>query len=157
MLEILDIDGLLILDGNYNKIYGRSYTHCPLELDTLKSIKEFPAITKDHVILQRVLDDAVVIFYGSTHTNEVFLNCMLNVFCSALAMLFKKEVSLQIIDEKFDYMVLMIEYFIYEGMFRVDSAEDVVAKVPRRNFEDLKGMPIPRGFSSIFKKVKIFK
>ncbi|ELA48402.1 hypothetical protein VCUG_00011 [Vavraia culicis subsp. floridensis] len=157
MLEILDIDGLLILDTNYNRIYGRTYTSNSLELSTLKGIKEFPAVTKDHIVLQKVLNDTIVVFYGSKEANEVFLNHMLNVFCSALAQLFKGEVSLQLVDEKYDYMVLMIEYFVYEGMFRAENAEDVVAKVPKRNFEDLKGMPIPKGFSSIFKKVKIFK
>lgn len=162
MLEILDIEGVLILDSKFNRLYGREYSPFKLNKELVReSIRNEETgsifLTNDHLVIFRQINDVFIIFYGSLYCNELYLNSMINIFIEAISTILKKEVTVNVLDNKFDYLVLLIEYFIYDGMFMVESAEELVKMVPKRNFEDIKGMPVPKGFSSIFKKVKFFK
>ncbi|KRH92602.1 vesicle coat complex subunit zeta, partial [Pseudoloma neurophilia] len=163
-LEILDIEGVLILDSKYTRVYGREYTPVPLTIQTFKEglhtnndTSIFLTGDSNTLVLYRKINDIFIIFYGNSYCNELFLNSMMNVFVESLTILMKNEVTCTNIDSKYDYLILLIEYFIYDGMFMVDTVEELVKMVPKRNFENIKGMPVPKGFSSIFKKVKFFK
>lgn len=162
MLEILDIEGVLILDNKFNRVYGREYGPLKLNKDLIReSIKNEETgtifFTNDHLVIYRKINDVLIIFYGSLYCNELYLNSMLNILIESISLVLKKEISVSVLDNKFDYLVLLIEYFIYDGMFMVETVEELVKMIPKRNFEDIKGMPVPKGFSSIFKKVKFFK
>lgn len=163
MLEILDVDGILILTSKFNKMYGREYSYISLDLQSVKKkIKSDNTTsiftTNEHVVIYRHENDILVIFYASLYANEVFLNSMLNLYMESLRIATKKsELNSDVIDHKFDYVVLLTEYFVYDGMFMTETSEELIKKLPKRNFEDIKAMPVPKGFSSIFRKVKLFK
>lgn len=163
MLEILDIDGIMIFDSKFNRIYGREYSNLPLDKEKVR--KEIRSsdnnsifLTNEHLVLYRCVNDIYIVFYASLYSNEVFLNSMMNLYLDALRTSLKKtELTLDVLDDKYDYLILLTEYFVYDGMFMAESAEELVRMHPKRNFENIKGMPVPKGFSSIFKKVKFFK
>lgn len=163
MLEIQDIDGLFVLDTKFNRIFGKEYSLVPLDKSILKQqIQSNPNssifLSQDHLVLVRSINDLYFIFYASTFSNEVFLNSMFNLYLDCLKLLLKKPgIQSDHLESKFDYLVLLTEYFIYDGMFMIESTDEALKLIPKRTFEDLKGMPVPKGFSSIFKKVKFFK
>lgn len=85
-------------------------------------------------------------------SNEIFMMKCLDSFYEALLKIINTFLDKENIIKNYDYVTLLIDAFLCEGIIMEDDVEKLVASVGKRTFEGTVGIKIPKNFISFIGK-----
>lgn len=152
-MNLFDIEGLVIADGQgeilYRKTFGEDMTRMVVE-KVLRD-KESILIAADRLVLSKRLDDVFLVMYCPLDANEPFMGQVFEEFAAAFVEIVKTPTRDRVW-KKYDQIVLLVAGFVYEGIVICGKSEEMTGRLPKRNFEGVDGMKVPRGFASLLHK-----
>ncbi|KAF7683280.1 Coatomer subunit zeta [Astathelohania contejeani] len=156
-MNIYDLEGIAIMSRTGDVIFHKTFINENILNDIYsRIINERCEISflEDHIVLYKMIEDVIILFYASCDVNEIFISKEFDIFYSALLRLFDTPITKDAVFSKYDQVILLVDNLVYEGIFIEDDSEALIKSIPKRNFEGLESMKIPKGFVSFFSRSK---
>ncbi|AFM98766.1 vesicle coat complex COPI subunit zeta [Encephalitozoon hellem ATCC 50504] len=154
-MNLFDVEGLVVADVQGEILYKRIFSK---EEDIVariveKSIKDRETISVSHerIVMCKKLDEILLIIYSPMDVNEAFIGQVFDEFTTAFVSIIKTPTR-ERVWKKYDQVVLLVTEFLYEGIVMSGKSEEMLDRLPKRNFEGVDGIKVPRGFASLIHK-----
>ncbi|KAG5860492.1 vesicle coat complex COPI subunit zeta [Encephalitozoon hellem] len=154
-MNLFDVEGLVVADVQGEILYKRIFSK---EEDIVariveKSIKDREIISVSHerIVMCKKLDEILLIIYSPMDVNEAFIGQVFDEFTTAFVSIIKTPTR-ERVWKKYDQVVLLVTEFLYEGIVMSGKSEEMLDRLPKRNFEGVDGIKVPRGFASLIHK-----
>ncbi|KAF9742717.1 Coatomer subunit zeta [Nosema granulosis] len=151
-MSIIDVEGLIFTDlrGNilYKKIYNLEEKKLLFIIKKALEEKDPICLLDSNLLFIHKTNEICVIMVSNSENNEVFLNACFEQFVGAMSQISQK-LTVEAVYKKFDVFFLLCDIFVYEGVIMENKSETMIKKLPKRTFETLEGMKVPKGMASI--------
>eukprot|EP01089_Gocevia_fonbrunei_P018801 TRINITY_DN6463_c0_g1_i2.p1 TRINITY_DN6463_c0_g1~~TRINITY_DN6463_c0_g1_i2.p1 ORF type:complete len:166 (+),score=36.03 TRINITY_DN6463_c0_g1_i2:119-616(+) len=140
------ITSVLILDNDGRRLAGKYYTD---RYATEQQKKDFEQVLRkkaqpggqilmieDSIVTYRDLADVTIFVTGNKDENELVLESVVNTIADSLIILLRSEVHKISILENFDYVLLVIDETIDEGIIFETDTTAIVQRVANRGEEE---------------------
>lgn len=151
-MSIIDVDGLIFTDlrGSilYKKIYNIEEKKLVYIIKKALEEKDPICLLDNNLLFIHKKNELCTIMVSNSENNEVFLNNCFEQFVCAMSQVSKK-FTVESMYKKFDVFFLLSDIFVYEGVIMEDKCERMIKRLPKRTFETLDGMKVPKGMASL--------
>lgn len=153
-MDIHDIQGIIVTDNQSKLLYQKRYIECDITESITSAVfasNDPILIHNDKLVLHKKLDELCIILYAACDVNEILLNEVLSEFITAFCTVVKA-LTVDSLWKKYDQVILLVDAFVYEGIILETQAKAMIDKIPKRSFEGVEGMKVPKGFASLLNK-----
>lgn len=150
-MNLFDVEGLIVADDQgevlYKKIFGEEGIAERVVEKAVRDKEEIMVVMGKIVMMKR-LDEVFLVMYSRMDVNEPFVSQVFDEFATAFVGVVKTPTRDRVW-KKYDQVVLLVSVFVYEGIVMCGKSEEMIGRLPKRNFEGVEGMKVPRGFASL--------
>lgn len=154
-MNLFDIEGLLVTDCQgevlYKKVFSKDTQLATRIAERVARDKDAISLFHDRVVMCKRLDEILLVIYSPMDVNEPFVGQVFEEFAAAFVTLIKTPTK-ERVWKKYDQIVLLVFEFLYEGIIMSGKSDEMIGRLPKRNFEGVDGMKVPRGFASLLHK-----
>lgn len=154
MLNIQNVKSFVIFNENGIPIIKREYK--PVDYSTvfskIKNNRDEITIVGENLVMYKILENIYVVLITDLDVNEIMYMKCLDAYYAALLKVLKSSATVKTLTENYDYLVLLTDGFVFEGIVLEDDADKLVSLVEKRPFESLDGIKMTKGFASMFTK-----
>ncbi|CAD26373.1 COATOMER ZETA SUBUNIT [Encephalitozoon cuniculi GB-M1] len=154
-MNLFDIEGLLVADSQgeilYRRVFSKEEEIAAKIAEKAAGDRESISMFYDRIVMCKRLDEVLLIIYSPMDVNEPFVGQVFDEFTAAFIGIVKTPTR-ERVWKKYDQIVLLVAEFLYEGIVMSGKSDEMLDKLPKRNFEGVDGMKVPRGFASFLHK-----
>jgi hypothetical protein len=156
-MNLFDIEGIAVADAKGKILFRRVFGSEEERLSEIvqKATKDNEAIGlfSDRVMMAKKMDELQLIIYSPLEVNEAFVSQAFDEFATAFLRVVKTP-NKECLWKEYDQVALLVCNFVHDGVILETKAAKMIESLPKRNFEGVTGMKIPKGplsFGKIFR------
>ncbi|ADM11997.1 vesicle coat complex subunit zeta [Encephalitozoon intestinalis ATCC 50506] len=150
-MSLFDVEGLVVASSQGEILYKKVFTKDEGVVEKIveKTVRdrESIAVFRDRIVMCKRLDEILLIIYSPMEVNEAFVGQAFDEFAAAFVDVVKTPTQ-ERVWKKYDQIVLLVAGFLYEGVIMLGKSDEMLSKLPKRNFEGVDGIKVPKGFAS---------
>ncbi|AFN83483.1 vesicle coat complex subunit zeta [Encephalitozoon romaleae SJ-2008] len=154
-MSLFDVEGLVVVDVQgeilYKRIFSKEEDIAAKIVEKSTKDRDIISVSHERIVMCKKLDEILLVIYSPLEVNEAFIGQVFDEFTTAFVSVIKTPTR-ERVWKKYDQIVLLVSTFLYEGIVMVGKSDEMLNRLPKRNFEGVDGIKVPKGFASFLHK-----
>jgi hypothetical protein len=156
-MNLFDIEGVAVADVKgkilFKRVFGSDEEKINEVVQKVTKDSEAIGLFSDRVVMAKKMEEIQLIIYSPLEVNEAFVSQAFDELGVAFLKVVKTP-DKEHVWKEYDQIALLICNFVHEGAILEAKAAKMIESLPKRNFEGVAGMKIPKGKLSITKLLR---